>query len=179
VPHFDGLDLDAAQELVRDLLLTTPAGRDLTWEESRLLLECVGIELGNALDGVDVVLTVHDDKSFGALVSFGLGGVATELLGDRAYAAVPLTTTDADDLIRAPRAAPLLTGYRGAVPADQAALADLALRLSALADALPEISECALAVTAGPAGAAVTSAEIWVVAPSARPDTGPRRLRGM
>jgi acyl-CoA synthetase (NDP forming)/RimJ/RimL family protein N-acetyltransferase len=179
VPHFDGLDLDAAQELVRDLLLTTPAGRDLTWEESRLLLECVGIELGNALDGVDVVLTVHDDKSFGALVSFGLGGVATELLGDRAYAAVPLTTTDADDLIRAPRAAPLLTGYRGAVPADQAALADLALRLSALADALPEISECALAVTAGPAGAAVTSAEIWVGAPSARPDTGPRRLRGL
>jgi hypothetical protein len=90
-----------------------------------------------------------------------------------------LTTTDADDLIRAPRAAPLLTGYRGAVPADQAALADLALRLSALADALPEISECALAVTAGPAGAAVTSAEIWVGAPSARPDTGPRRLRGL
>ena len=34
---------------------------------------------------------VFDDRSFGALVSFGIGGVATELLGDRAYAAVPLT----------------------------------------------------------------------------------------
>jgi acyl-CoA synthetase (NDP forming) len=180
VPQLDGLELDAGQELVRDLLRTIPAGRELTGQESRRLLGCVGIELGgDALPGVDVVLTVHDDKSFGALMSFGVGGVATELLGDRAYAAVPLTTADAADLISAPRAAPLLTGYGGAVPADQAALAALALRLSALADALPEISECALAVTAGPDGAAVTSAEIWVGPPSARPDTGPRRLRGL
>ncbi len=36
--------------------------------------------------GVDTVFGVQDDGSFGALVSFGVGGVATELLGDRAYA---------------------------------------------------------------------------------------------
>jgi acyl-CoA synthetase (NDP forming) len=179
VPHLEGLDLSAGHELVRDLLHTTPAGRDLTWEESRLLLGCAGIELGAAVDGVDVVMTVHDDRSFGALVSFGVRGVATELLGDRAYAAVPLTTRDAEHLIGAPRAAPLLDGYRGAVPADRGALADVALRLSALADALPEISECALAVTAGPDRAAVTEAEVWVAPAKARPDTGPRRLRGL
>jgi hypothetical protein len=125
------------------------------------------------------MFTVHDDKSFGALVSFGLRGVATELLGDRAYAAVPLTTTDAKELIAAPRAAPLLDGYGGAEPADRAVLADLALRLSALADALPEISECALAVTAGTDRATVTAAEVWLAPASARPDTGPRRLRGL
>ena len=53
------------------------------------------------------------DPSFGALVSFGIGGVATELFDDLAYRAVPLTDADAADLIAAPRAAPLLHGYRG------------------------------------------------------------------
>ncbi|HZM65507.1 MAG TPA: acetate--CoA ligase family protein [Nakamurella sp.] len=47
------------------------------------------------------------------LVSFGIGGLATELLDDRAYRAVPLTDIDAWQLIAAPRAAPLLDGYRG------------------------------------------------------------------
>jgi acyl-CoA synthetase (NDP forming) len=180
VPQLDGLDIDGARELVRELLATTPAGRELTWEESRVLLGCAGITPAlEAEPGIDAVLTVHDDKSFGALVSFGLGGVATELLGDRAYAAVPLTTADATELIGAPRAAPLLAGYGGAAPADREALAGLALRLSVLADALPEISECALAVSAGTDRATVTAAEIWVAPASARPDTGPRRLRGL
>jgi hypothetical protein len=174
------MDIDGARRLVSDLLAATPAGRELTWEESRVLLGCAGITLADEAEpGIDVVLTVHDDKSFGALVSFGVRGVATELLGDRAYAAVPLTTADAKELIAAPRAAPLLDGYGGAPLADRAALADLALRLSALADALPEISECALAVTAGTDRATLTAAEVWVAPASARPDTGPRRLRGL
>jgi acyl-CoA synthetase (NDP forming) len=181
VPHFDDVDLEAAGSLVRELLETTSMGRDLTWEESRMLLECVGVTLtpDHVPDGIDVVLTVHDDPSFGALVSFGISGVAIELLGDRAYATVPLTTADAADLIAAPRAAPLLDGYGGAVPADRAALAELALRLSVLADALPEMTECALGVAAGPYAAVVTSAEVWIGPSTARPDTGPRRLRGM
>ena len=184
VPALEGFDLGPARELVREMLDATPPGRDLGFEESRVVLAGAGITLAESLSdapdgGVEVVMTVHDDKSFGALVSFGVRGVATELLGDRAYATVPVTTADAADLIAAPRAAPLLNGYGGAVPADTAALADLALRLSALADALPEITECALGITAGPESAVVTSAQIWVGPPSARPDTGPRRLRGM
>ena len=67
---------------------------------------------------VPTVFRISSDPSFGALVSFGIGGVATELLDDLAYRAVPLTDADAADLIGAPRAAPLLDGYRGsrAVP---------------------------------------------------------------
>jgi acyl-CoA synthetase (NDP forming)/RimJ/RimL family protein N-acetyltransferase len=180
VPQLDGLDVDGARSFVRELLTTNPVGRELSWEESRVLLGAAGIAVADhAETGVDVMFTVHDDKSFGALVSFGLRGVATELLGDRAYAAVPLTTADATELISAPRAAPLLDGYGGGDRADRAVLADLALRLSALADALPEISECALAVTAGTDRATVTAAEMWLAPASARPDTGPRRLRGL
>ena len=129
--------------------------------------------------GVDVLMDVQDDHSFGALVSFGVGGVATDLLGDRAYGVVPLTDVDAEALIKAPRAAPLLTGYADAEPADLNALSDLALRLSALADENPEIATCALWAVASPSGAHVLAASIEVVPPTARADTGPRRLAGL
>ncbi|WP_231988124.1 bifunctional acetate--CoA ligase family protein/GNAT family N-acetyltransferase [Nakamurella panacisegetis] len=123
------------------------------------------------------VLAVTSDPSFGALVSFGIGGVATELLHDLAYQAVPLTDVDAEDLIKAPKAAPLLTGYRGGPVVDQAAVVDLALRLSALADDLPEISELLLEpVLLGPAGASVTGATGRIGPPGVRPDVR-RRLR--
>ncbi len=178
-PDLDGMDLAAARALVRDVLITTPVGRQLTCEEARMLLEHVGIGVDDTAEGVDVVLSVHDDRSFGALVSFGVRGVATDLLGDRAYAAVPLTTIDAAELIVAPRAAPLLAGYGGTAPADQDALTSLALRLSALADALPEVGEAVLAASAGPHSATVTGAEVWVSPPTARSDSGPRRLRGL
>ncbi len=106
---------------------------------------------------VSTVCGIRADPSFGALVWFGLGGMATELLDDRAYRAVPLTDTDAADLIDAPRAAPLLRGYRGSAPVATPALQDLALRLSALADDLPEIIELTLRpVLVGPAGLSVT-----------------------
>ncbi len=106
---------------------------------------------------VSTVCGVRADPSFGALVWFGLGGMATELLDDRAYRAVPLTDVDAADLIAGPRAAPLLHGYRGSEPVSVAALEELALRLSALADDLPEIIELTLRpVLVGPAGVSVT-----------------------
>ncbi len=127
---------------------------------------------------VPTVFTVTADPSFGALVSFGIGGVATELLHDRAFRAVPLTDADAADLIAAPRAAPLLDGYRGARPVDRAPLVDLALRLSALADDLPEISDLQLLpVLAGPAGIAVIGGTARIGPPPARQDTR-RRLGG-
>lgn len=105
------------------------------------------------------VFTIAADPSFGALISFGVGGMATELLDDRAYQAVPLTDTDAADLIDGPRAAPMLSGYRGTTKVDRAALVDLALRLSALADEVPEVVSLTLEpVLVGPAGIRVTGA---------------------
>jgi acyl-CoA synthetase (NDP forming)/RimJ/RimL family protein N-acetyltransferase len=179
VPEIAGADLPAARAVVTSALADAPSGRALSADETTRLLGCVGIAVAAAPPaGVEVVFTVHDDHSFGALVSFGVGGVATDLLGDRAYAAVPLTTADADELIAAPRAAPLLTGYGGAPPADLPALADLALRMSALGDALPELAECTVRAVAAPDGAYAVSAQVRLAPPTARSDTGPRRLRG-
>lgn len=128
--------------------------------------------------GISCVLGLQDDPSFGTLVSFGLSGLVSDLLGDRAYRAVPLTDADAAALVRAPKAAPLLAGYRGDEPADLAALQELVLRLAALAEDLPEIREVALEpVLASAAGAYVSSARVTLGPPPSRHDTGPRRLR--
>ena len=94
--------------------------------------------------GIGCAIGVQDDPSFGTLVSFGLSGVVSDLLGDRAYRALPLTDVDAAALVRAPRAAPLLTGYRGSEPADLDALADLVLRVAALAEDVPRVRWLAL-----------------------------------
>ncbi|CAM01096.1 bifunctional GNAT family N-acetyltransferase/acetate--CoA ligase family protein [Saccharopolyspora erythraea] len=128
--------------------------------------------------GTSCVIGLVEDPSFGTLVSFGLAGVASELLGDTAYRAVPLTDMDAAALVRAPRAAPLLAGYRGGAPADFGALEDLVLRVAALAEDLPEVRELALQpVLASSDGVAVTGARLSLGRSSAVPDTGPRRLR--
>ncbi len=128
--------------------------------------------------GTSCVLSLLDDPSFGTLVSFGLAGVVSDLLGDRAYRAVPMTDADAQHLIRSPRAAPLLSGYHGAEAADLPALEDLVLRVAALAEDLPEVRELSLEpVLASAAGAYVTGARASIGHFQSWPDTGPRRLR--
>ena len=66
------------------------------------------------------------------------------MLADRAARLAPLTDSDADDLIRSVRAAPRLLGRRGAPAADLAALRDMLLRVSRMADDLPQIAELEL-----------------------------------
>ena len=128
--------------------------------------------------GIPCVVEIRDDPSFGSLVSFGLAGVVGELLGDRAYRATPLSTMDAATLVRAPRAAPLLDGYRGARRADLPALEDLVLRIGVLADAVPEIRSLVLdPVLAADRGANPTGVTVMLGPPPGPRDGGPRRLR--
>lgn len=128
--------------------------------------------------GVSCVLEIVDDPSFGSLLSFGLSGTASELLGDRAFRVVPVSDADAAALVRAPRAAPLLAGYRGAEPTDLDALQELVRRVGRIAEDLPEVRSLALEpVLASARGAVVTGAHVVLGPPPRRDDHGPRRLR--
>lgn len=171
---------DAAEFAVR-LHLADPDAVAEAWQSLQLPESCASASVQPMVPrGVDTVFGLADDRSFGALVSFGVGGVATDLLGDRAFAVVPLTGQDAATLITSPKAVPLLTGYRAAPPADLRALADIASRLSWLADQLPEVVTVELApVVATPQGAHVLAVSARVAPPVSRGDTGPRRLRGL
>lgn len=93
----------------------------------------------SAPGGVQVAFRATEDRLFGPLVSFGIAGAPSELLGDRTYGIPPLTDVDARAMISGIRAAPLLYGYRGSDPVDVAGLEDIVLRLAALKDDLPEV----------------------------------------
>ncbi|KHJ70796.1 CoA-binding protein [Rhodococcus sp. Chr-9] len=128
--------------------------------------------------GIGCAIRVQDDPSFGSLISFGLAGVISDLLGDRAYRVLPLTEDEAVELIDAPKAAPLLSGYRNAAPVNKPALVDFVQRISALADDLPEVRELVCEpVLASVVGAELTDAHVRI-GPEPHPlDLGPRRLR--
>ncbi|MFI5619876.1 GNAT family N-acetyltransferase [Streptomyces sp. NPDC051567] len=127
--------------------------------------------------GVDTVVRSVVDPAAGSVLSFGLAGVASELLGDTAHRLVPATDRDVAALIRSIRAAPLLFGWRGSDPVDTAALEELLLRLSRLVDDHPEVTGvCLEPVVVATEGLSVLSAAVRVAHPPARDDLGPRTL---
>jgi len=113
--------------------------------------------------GTETIVGVVQEPVFGPVVVFGLGGVATRVLDDHVARLAPLTSADADDLIRSIRAAPMLFGHDGAPAADIGALRDILLRISQLADHLPQVVELDLnPVIARPDGATAVDARVRV-----------------
>jgi len=107
-----------------------------------------------AAPGVEAIVGLATDPEFGPVVMVGLGGVMTDLLGDRAFAVPPLEPGAADAMIASLRAAPLLDGYRGAPKADREALAAVLEGVARIAEEIPELVELDLnPIVVGPAGA--------------------------
>ncbi len=128
--------------------------------------------------GVEIVAGLVHDPQFGSLVMAGLGGVHTDLLDDRSFRLLPLTTADAHDMWCSLRSAPLLTGYRGSEPADTGAVEDLLLRLGRLAEEVPEVAELDLnPVLAGPGGAVAVDVKLRLAPIGDEPDPYLRTLK--
>src|SRR5215471_8778875 len=126
-------------------------------------------------EGVEMIVGVVQDPQFGPVVACGAGGTAVELLKDVSVRLTPLTESQADEMIRSLATFPLLDGYRGRPRADVAALRDLVLRVSALAEDLPEVVELDLnPVVVGSEGAWVVDARIRVELREPPPPTGAR-----
>ena len=92
-------------------------------------------------DGVETIVGMTRDPSFGPLLMFGLGGVQVELLQDVVFRVHPVSDRDAAEMVRGIRGARLLEGYRGAPPADVERLMEVLQRVSQLAGDLPEVVE--------------------------------------
>ncbi len=145
--------------------------------------ERLGDEMGGGLiqsmaeQGVETIVGVVHDPSFGPLVMFGMGGTTAELLADRSFRILPLTDRDAHELVSSVRGAPLLHGYRGSTPVDVAGLEELLLRVGALADAIPEVREMDLnPVIVGVNAAVAVDVKIRLVPAHLQPGIPVRRL---
>ena len=122
---------DAVRQIRGDL---EAAGRADVVEHGFLVQEMVG-------DGVEMVVGVTHDPTFGPLLMAGMGGTLVELLKDVSVRIHPLTDLDVEEMLTSLRGFPLLTGYRGSDPVDVTALKTLLFRLSALVEAVPEIDQ--------------------------------------
>ena len=91
--------------------------------------------------GIEALVGVTTDPTFGPLVVCGLGGVLVELLHDAAFRLPPVSDVDAAEMLAKLRASTLLDGYRGAPPGDRDALVQVILRISALVEIVPELRE--------------------------------------
>jgi acyl-CoA synthetase (NDP forming) len=152
-------------------VLTGLHGADEVRRGFRSLKETFGRRLAGVIvqpvvtGGVEVRISVLHEQVAGPLVLFGLGGADGDVLADRAARLAPLTDADADDLIRSARAATLLLGRRGVPAADLASLKDMLLRVSRMADDLPQIAELELSpVIARPDGAQAVDGRIRIQA---------------
>jgi acetyl coenzyme A synthetase (ADP forming)-like protein len=143
----------------------------------------LGDQMGGAVvqpmvaPGVETIVGVTRDRSFGSLVLFGMGGYAAELTRDTQLRIVPLTDVDAHELVRELRASALLFGYRNTPHVDVDALEHVLLRVGRLADALPEVAELDCnPVVVSPDGATIVD---WKVRLEPHGWTAPESLRRM
>ncbi|MFJ5772649.1 GNAT family N-acetyltransferase [Streptomyces sp. NPDC093094] len=166
-----GVRLDLADEEQLRRAYAELAGLFGTPEELRPVVQRM------APRGVDTVVRAVIDPAAGAVLSFGLAGAASQLLGDTVHRLVPVTDREAASLVRSIRTAPLLFGWRGSTPVDTPALEELLLRVSRLVDDHPEVVAVTLEpVVVAPQGLSVLGASVRLAPPPARDDLGPRTL---
>jgi len=91
--------------------------------------------------GIEIIIGVTQDPSFGPLIMFGMGGIHTELFKDVTFRIHPLTDVDAHEMVRSVKAYQLLEGWRGAKASDIKSLEELLLRVSAMVEELPQMAE--------------------------------------
>ncbi|MBJ7357731.1 bifunctional GNAT family N-acetyltransferase/acetate--CoA ligase family protein [Nocardioides sp.] len=124
----------------------------------------------NAPPGVPIAVRSIEDPLFGPVVSFGISGPLTELLGDKAYRIPPLGDRDAAAMVREIRSAPMLFGYRGSEPVDINAVEQLILRVARLQHDLPQVASLDLSLVL----AGVSSLSVLTASARVEPVADPR-----
>jgi acyl-CoA synthetase (NDP forming)/RimJ/RimL family protein N-acetyltransferase len=138
------------------------------WKDLRQLVAEIGLADDETLSvampvvqamappGVALIITSREDAAFGPIISLGLDGIPSELLGDTVYRVPPLTTVDAAEMVRELKAAPTLLGRHGAPGVDIAGIEDLLHRVAQLSDAIPQLAS----ITLRPCVASVSSISV-------------------
>jgi acetyltransferase len=125
----------------------------------------------------ELILGLGDDAQFGPVILFGQGGVATEILADRAVALPPLNLALARELMERTRIHRLLRGFRDRAPVDLDAVAAALLQLSHLAADLPEVAELDINPLLADSGGVIALDARVRVRPPERPGTARFAIR--
>jgi len=114
--------------------------KNVTWYKPEARIQGV-ILYPMIADGLEVIVGVTQDVTFGPVIMFGLGGIFVELLRDVTFRAIPITMKDARQMINGIKNKVILDGWRGSKAVDKEKLADFLCRVSDLVRKHDEISE--------------------------------------
>jgi acyl-CoA synthetase (NDP forming) len=153
------------------------------WDDLYQLMSSIGLPVDDALShalpvvqamappGVSLVVTSREDAAFGPILSLGLDGIASELLGDTVYRVPPLTDVAAAAMVRDLRAAPVLFGRDGSPGVDVQRIQDLLHRVAQLADENPQLASVTLSpVIASTGSLSVLGARVLIAPTDDRRD---------
>jgi len=121
---------------------------ELTKEFSDLLsaakkkkLKLEGILVQEHIKGVETIIGLKNDPTFGHVILFGIGGVFVELLKDVSFRVCPITQKDAEKMINELKAKKLLQGFRGEKPANMKLLKKTLVQASKIPEKHKDIEE--------------------------------------
>jgi acyl-CoA synthetase (NDP forming) len=151
---------DTIRAVVEHALSQAGAGCVLSREEIATVLRAAGIVVAQPEDSagtpdmpaplaeptghIVMFAGITMDPTFGPLLACGSGRPLSEFNDDVAFRLHPVTDIDAAEMIASLKAAKLLDGYDNRPPLDRQALITLLVRISALAEAAPEMVELEL-----------------------------------
>ena len=91
--------------------------------------------------GIEVIVGIKRDPTFGPVLLFGAGGKLAELIMDRNLHLLPLDLASVKEMVEKSKIYTMLKGYRGEPPFAVDKLYDAILKLGALIEAMPDVSE--------------------------------------
>ncbi len=100
-----------------------------------------GILIQKYIKGLELLFGIKRDPQFGSIVLAGFGGIYTEVFRDISKRIVPVSESEAENMLGNLKSFPLLAGIRGQAGADISRLKEIILSLSQMAKEYPEIEE--------------------------------------
>ncbi|MBW2986655.1 acetate--CoA ligase family protein [Candidatus Woesearchaeota archaeon] len=125
---------DSAEELEAEF-------NDLVSVAKKKKLKLEGILVQEHVEGVETIIGLKNDPTFGHVVVFGIGGVFVELLKDVSFRVCPITEKDAESMIEELKAKELLFGFRGSKPVNLKILKNAIVAVSKIPEKYPQIQE--------------------------------------
>ena len=125
---------DNEEELVKEF-------NDLIATAKKRRLKLEGILVQEHVKGVETIIGLKNDPTFGHVILFGIGGVFVEILKDVSFRVCPITTQDAEEMINELKAKELLFGFRGEKPVNMKLLKNALVTASKIPQKHPQIEE--------------------------------------
>ena len=126
--------IECEEELVKEF-------NDLIATAKKRKLQLEGILVQEHVKGVETIIGLKNDPTFGHVILFGIGGVFVELLKDVSFRVCPITPQDAEEMINELKAKKLLFGFRGEKPVNMKLLKNTLVTASKIPEKHPQIEE--------------------------------------